>query len=259
MRENTGAPFSGLQWWMIVAPLVASLLLLAAVVFVICRIGRKHSLSLKNSQELASEPLPAPLRSSLPSDSDLYMVSSAELSLDWSCLLGVGQFGRVYSGVYKGQSVAVKCLQMTGRDNELLQEARVLSVLPRHANVLKMFGVATVDVRLALVVERMECSLQAYLKEACGPTAPVYEVEVLLYVAVSVAEGMRHLHRHNVLHRDLASRNILLGPTKDGSGVLLRRDIKVADFGLARLGEEYIIFIADILRFVALVASQCLT
>lgn len=45
---------------------------------------------------------------------------------------------------------------------------------------------------------------------------------------------MDHLHSNSVIHRDLAARNILVGGFSYGNWV-----VKVADFGLSRLGNAY--------------------
>jgi len=44
-----------------------------------------------------------------------------------------------------------------------------------------------------------------------------------------IARGIFHLHKHNIVHRDLATRNILLS----GNG-----DPKISDFGLSRILEQ---------------------
>ena len=53
----------------------------------------------------------------------------------------------------------------------------------------------------------------------------------LVKICSQIAVGMNYLHAKNVCHRDLAARNVLLDD---------KRNVKIADFGLARnLGEYY--------------------
>ena len=54
-------------------------------------------------------------------------------------------------------------------------------------------------------------------------------------LAVGVARGLAHLHKHNVVHGDLAARNVLLALDAEGDnqGVVVP---KVSDFGMATSG-----------------------
>lgn len=62
-------------------------------------------------------------------------------------------------------------------------------------------------------------SLDTYLQ--ARQTSQLEKIDISL----DVAEGVYHLHRHNIVHRDLAVRNLLL--SADGT-------VRVADFGLSR-------------------------
>jgi serine/threonine protein kinase len=55
------------------------------------------------------------------------------------------------------------------------------------------------------------------------------DVGQLTAVVCGLFDGLAHLHRHGVLHRDLAPRNILFDP--QGRPVL-------CDFGLSRLTQD---------------------
>ena len=56
----------------------------------------------------------------------------------------------------------------------------------------------------------------------------------LCNIAAQVAAAVEHAHRHNVIHRDLKPANIMiLGDQDQVDG-----EVKVVDFGLAKLGED---------------------
>ena len=59
---------------------------------------------------------------------------------------------------------------------------------------------------------------------------PVFKLESWLLWFVHLFQGMQYLHDKNIVHRDLATRNVLV--TKD-------ENMKISDFGLSRmLGEK---------------------
>ena len=45
------------------------------------------------------------------------------------------------------------------------------------------------------------------------------------FILLQIAKGLYHIHRENVLHRDIKSENILLGS---------RGEVKLADFGFSK-------------------------
>jgi serine/threonine protein kinase len=53
----------------------------------------------------------------------------------------------------------------------------------------------------------------------------------MISLARGIASGMYHLHRHNIIHRDLATRNVLLTHSS-GEG-----EPKITDFGMSRFLE----------------------
>jgi hypothetical protein len=144
--------------------------------------------------------------------------------------LGRGAFARVMIAKMHGERVALKQLlggEDGGRaptDKELaafVKEARLMQKLPPHPNVLGLKGVLSdADVPMGIVTEFCGGgSLDRYLK--ARKCTLLEKIDILL----DVAEGLYHLHRHNIVHRDLAVRNLLL--SSDGT-------VKVADFGLSR-------------------------
>ena len=138
--------------------------------------------------------------------------------------LGKGAFGNVYEGHWKkggGMTVAVKVTQLRG-PGTLSQEIKVWHSLPQHQNIITLIGVATDDFNTFTVTElATNGSLFDYLHiEKNTPS-----VNQSLVWASDVAHGMKHLHDHDVIHRDLKSANVLL--TSEWVA-------KLCDFGTAR-------------------------
>lgn len=167
--------------------------------------------------------------------------------------IGVGQFGEVHiaeatglDDIYNNNSirrmragdttyVAVKTLKALDKniETEFMKEVNVISQLT-HENVVRLLGVCT-EAPLLMVVEYMQNGdLNQFLKqhfpvisssEISSYDANVLHPDALLYMIEQIASGMRYLHSKGFIHRDLATRNCLVGPAYK---------VKIADFGMSR-------------------------
>ncbi|XP_034553107.1 epithelial discoidin domain-containing receptor 1 isoform X2 [Notolabrus celidotus] len=178
--------------------------------------------------------------------------------------LGEGQFGEVHLceiespqdlpnlefpfNVRKGRPllVAVKILRPDASKNarnDFLKEVKILSRL-KDPNIIRLLGVCVSSDPLCMVTEYMECGdLNQYLShrvllDKTGPShnTPTISYPALIAMASQIASGMKFLSSLNFVHRDLATRNCLVGGEKGESGEDRggERHIKIADFGMSR-------------------------
>ncbi|XP_004594866.2 non-receptor tyrosine-protein kinase TNK1 [Ochotona princeps] len=148
-------------------------------------------------------------------------------------LLGSGCFGVVHRGVWTlpgghSVSVAIKSLRVgpegpVGTElGDFLREVSVMMNL-EHPHVLRLHGLV-LGQPLQMVMELAPLgSLHARLT-APAPT-PLLPVALLCLFLRQLAAAMAYLGACGLVHRDLATRNLLLASP---------RTIKVADFGLVR-------------------------
>ena len=105
------------------------------------------------------------------------------------------------------------------------QEISFLSGL-RHPNTIQYLG-SRRDPESGLPVlfmELMDESLTSFLERPAN--APPLPLHVQVNIAHDVTQALSHLHRHEVLHRDLSSNNVLM---------IGNCRAKVTDFGMAKL------------------------
>ncbi|KAK1305350.1 Receptor protein kinase CLAVATA1 [Acorus calamus] len=143
-------------------------------------------------------------------------------------VIGRGGAGTVYRGAMAGGvDVAIKKLSRWGgqSDRGFSAEVRTLGRI-RHRNIVRLMGyVAGRDHNLLLYEYMANGSLGEVLH---GPKGGYVKWECRYRIAVEAARGLCYLHHdcHPViLHRDVKSNNILLGPDFEAH---------VSDFGLAK-------------------------
>ena len=148
--------------------------------------------------------------------------------------IGVGAWGSVSEGNYRGQLVAVKQPHraiLTSLIVERLQREVKIMAQVRHPNLVRFIAAVFDDEvqRLneppMIVLELLDMNLRtAYERDVVGASqVPIFR---------DVAYGLHYLHEHQdpIIHRDISSPNVLLEALPQGAW-----RAKVSDFGSANL------------------------
>jgi serine/threonine protein kinase len=133
-----------------------------------------------------------------------------------------------------GRMVAIKksCIKLSnqGIPPTVLREIAILRQLGNedHPNVIKLLDVVhglfedQQKLYLYLVFEYCDCDLAHYLHHHMSPLPE----RIVRSFTSQLLEGVKFLHEHMIIHRDIKPDNILI--SKDGN-------LKLTDFGLARV------------------------
>ncbi|KAL4694946.1 hypothetical protein H8957_002085 [Semnopithecus entellus] len=176
------------------------------------------------------------------SDACVHHIKRRDIVLKWE--LGEGAFGKVFLAECHNllpeqdkMLVAVKALKEVSESarQDFQREAELLTML-QHQHIVRFFGVCTEGRPLLMVFEYMRHGdLNRFLRSH-GPDAKLLVggedvapgplgLGQLLAVASQVAAGMVYLAGLHFVHRDLATRNCLVG-----QGLV----VKIGDFGMSR-------------------------
>lgn len=143
--------------------------------------------------------------------------------------IGVGGFGKVFRGHWRGAEVAVKVLRdQNPHIKELTQfknEIEMVNKL-RHKNIVNFIGAVTVPGKMCMVTEYIKLGS---LQGAIHGHKKMSKL-VKAKVALDVANGMNFLHQSGILHRDLKPDNVLIISLSGKADI----NAKLTDFGTSR-------------------------
>ena len=131
--------------------------------------------------------------------------------------IGIGSYGEVHRGLWRGTEVAVKRFLDQDLSQHLMREFETevdLMRRLRHPNVILLMGAVTKTPNLSIVTEFLHRgSLYKLLHRPQPPqvTAALSEAR-RMRMALDVAKGMHYLHSCDpiIVHRDLKSPNLLV-------------------------------------------------
>jgi hypothetical protein len=172
----------------------------------------------------------------LPSPENLMVIDPGEISL--SKIIGEGSFGRVWSGNWRSNTVAVKefvfaqavitgsGMQRQHVVEEIVGEAGIMACL-RHPKILQLYG-CSLTLQAIWIVNEL-CEIGSLRMLLTSTTALPLATKVSL--CLDVADGMLYLHTRTppIIHRDLKSHNIFVTEPRPGHFVA-----KIGDWGSAR-------------------------
>lgn len=139
-------------------------------------------------------------------------------------LLGHGAFGEVFLGVHKKSKsmVALKLVRRT-RFNEQLGLRLMMEIKLHwkmsHPSILKLISFFETSMGVILVLEHCPYGDLHQLITKTSLNEPQTRL-----VLRQLTSGLSHLHKHNIIHRDIKLSNVL---------VFSKTIVKIADFGLA--------------------------
>eukprot|EP01091_Cochliopodium_minus_P016685 TRINITY_DN6320_c1_g1_i1.p1 TRINITY_DN6320_c1_g1~~TRINITY_DN6320_c1_g1_i1.p1 ORF type:complete len:1790 (-),score=679.77 TRINITY_DN6320_c1_g1_i1:91-5460(-) len=129
--------------------------------------------------------------------------------LQLSQRLGVGTFGTSFKGICRKKEVTIKKLKVQRFADrfiqQFLQEAEILGSV-KHPNLAPFYG-ACVDNQLCTIQQFIKGgNLFGYLRQK-GNTI---DFQFIVNTSKQVASALQYLHKHEIIHRNLCSKNIII-------------------------------------------------
>ena len=156
--------------------------------------------------------------------------------------IGKGNFGRVYKETCKGvtgdNSVELVIKGHTesnkGTINNFIREANnnyAVSKNPTNLNVVRLLGRFVYNDKIFIIQELWgEADLQKFLDNSFINKNPtLVDKQFTIDAALQIAAGMRQIHSEDIIHLDLACRNVMVKQINDKYYIF-----KIGDFGLSQ-------------------------
>jgi serine/threonine protein kinase/Tfp pilus assembly protein PilF len=117
-------------------------------------------------------------------------------------------------------------------ESSIKKESKILLIIPSHPNIIESFMVVKLFGKYHIFMELVGGgNLAQLIKNDSFKTIGGPELYLFIY---QIAEGMKFLHSHDIIHKDLKPENILISNTKNDDGSIILMP-KIADFGISSL------------------------
>lgn len=144
--------------------------------------------------------------------------------------IGRGAYGTVYlcRRISDGSLFIIKQIPVEEMSKEerqaAMNEVKVLSML-KHPNIIAYSDSFFQEKALMIVMEYAQGgTMYNFIEEREGK---LLDEEEIIRLFVQIALALNHVHKQNILHRDLKTQNILLNKT--------RKVVKIGDFGISKI------------------------
>ena len=160
-----------------------------------------------------------------------WVISRDEVEMTDECL-GVGGWGNVSLGTFRGCKVAVKQIHeliLSPYNRRLFEREMNIASKCRHPCLLQFIGATNDDASPLFITELLETSLRALLGQR-----QLAEVEISV-ISLDVALALNYLHNMKpspIIHRDVSSANVLLWQQGD------QWRGKLSDYGTAKIVQQ---------------------
>jgi hypothetical protein len=154
-----------------------------------------------------------------PPSQSLFERRDPRTIIDDLCQIGSGGTSTVYRGRLRetGQIVAVKAIDLSQQDREVIENEIELQRQLQHKNIVQIYRVCEQGNWLYIIMEYVDGGTLTDILTVCNCVE-----SHIAFILREVLEGLAQIHGTNKIHRDIKSDNILVG--SDGT-------IKLADFG----------------------------
>ena len=159
-----------------------------------------------------------------------WVISRDEIHTTNTCL-GVGGWGTVVLGRFRGCKVAVKQIHeliLSAHNRRLFEREMSIASRCRHPCLLQFIGATNDEGSPLFVTELMESSLRALLEQQ-----PLSHTDISV-ISLDIAQALNYLHKSEpaIIHRDISSSNVLLWRHGD------QWRGKVSDYGTANFMQQ---------------------
>jgi len=111
---------------------------------------------------------------------------------------------------------------------ELVKEARVLSLLGKHPNIVALVDASLAEKGICLFMEMGKGNLKDQIQKTLLSQGAL-SIRDILGFAQDILGGIAHMHKYRVYHLDMKPENVIICPGKGDDDIA-----KIIDFGLSR-------------------------